>query len=269
MKTEDLKGRFQVIACDCPWRFKNWSMDEFAKRGEAWCRRNGRSPYQVLDTSYLCELPIKQFAAKDCLLAMWATYPKLEDAFQVMKAWEFKFVTVGFTWVKLNPSGKGYHFGLGYYSRGNPEIVLFGKRGHPKRKDNSVANLIVTPRRDHSRKPEEFYSSIERLMPGPYLDLFSRPPLRPNWTQIGEELGTLITPDGIVEIETEVEPLDALAQNAVEEYQASRTRNLEELARENNIPLEDECEPPTPRMYTQLSLPGTVIQPVKSAAAEI
>jgi N6-adenosine-specific RNA methylase IME4 len=175
-----------ALLADPPWRFQNWSMSEQAKYDEAWARRNGRSPYGVMNTADIARLPVKDVCAKDCVLFLWATYPKLRDAFEVIDGWGFTYKTVAYTWVKQNPSGNGYHFGLGYWTRGNPEICLLATRGKPKRVDNSVANLIISPRRDHSRKPDEIHDRIERLVGGPYLEMFARQP-RDNWTCLGNE----------------------------------------------------------------------------------
>lgn len=90
-------------------------MKELAKRGEKWARKNGRSPYPVMATPDIAALPVADLAAKDCALFLWATYPKLKDAFEVMEGWGFEYKTVAFTWVKVNPSGVGFHFGLGYW----------------------------------------------------------------------------------------------------------------------------------------------------------
>lgn len=179
-------GKYAAIYADPAWRFKNWSMKELAVRGEKWARRNGRSPYSVMDTADICQLPVSNLAARDCVLFLWATYPKLPDALQVMEAWGFTFKSVAFTWVKKNPKGSGWHFGLGYWTCGNPEICLLGTRGRPRRVCNSVANLVVSPRRDHSRKPDEVYDRIERLVPGPYIELFARQ-TRPGWTSWGDQ----------------------------------------------------------------------------------
>lgn len=157
---------------------------------------------------------------------------------QVIDAWGFTYKTCGFSYVKLNKSGNGYFFGLGYWTHGNLEVCLLATKGKPKRISKSVAQLIVTPRGEHSAKPQETYDRIEQLLEGPYLELFARPPVRPGWTQWGLELGQLLGPDGVTEVSIETD---------------------EEI----------ECKSQTPRTYTQLSLPGTVIQPVKSAAAEI
>jgi site-specific DNA-methyltransferase (adenine-specific) len=200
-------------------------MEERAKRGEKWARRNGRSPYDVMSTADICQIPVQRWAAKDCVLLLWATFPKMKDALQVVEAWGFTYKTVAFSWAKLTPSGRGYHFGLGYWTHGNVEVCLLATRGKPKRQQKDVAQLIVAPRGEHSSKPRETYDRIERLLEGPYLELFARPPVREGWTQIGEELGTLLTPDGIVKIENEEE---------------------------------EPCQK-SPRTWTQLNLPGTEI----------
>src|SRR3990170_2038483 len=85
--------------------FKNWSMSELVKRGEKWARKNGRSPYPVMLTEDIAKLPVSNLSAKDSVLFLWATYPKLEDALYVMKSWGWEYKTVAFSWVKLNPSG--------------------------------------------------------------------------------------------------------------------------------------------------------------------
>jgi len=180
---------FSIIYADPPWRFKNWSMKELAVRGEKWARANGQSPYDVLDTSAICDLPVKDIAARDAVLFLWATYPKLEDAFSVIKAWDFTFKTVAFTWVKQNPKGVGWKFGLGYWTRGNAEICLLATRGRPRRVDGSVAQLVVAPVGRHSAKPPEVRDRIVLLMGDlPRIELFARPPVPEDWVALGNEI---------------------------------------------------------------------------------
>lgn len=181
-------GKFNIIYADPAWRFVNWSMKELAQRGEKWARRNGRSPYDVMDTSDICALDVPALSAKDSVLFMWATYPKLAEALKVISAWDFIFKTVGFTWVKQNPSGVGFHLGMGYHSRGNPEICLLATRGKGlQRVDNAVPNLIISPVREHSRKPDEARNRIERLYGDvPRVELFARQ-RTPGWAIWGNE----------------------------------------------------------------------------------
>lgn len=191
--------KFNIIYADPPWRFKNWSMAELAKRGEKWARRNGRSPYAVMDTPAIAALPVSNICAKDCALFLWATYPKLEDALAVVSGWGFKYKTVAFTWVKLNPRGclvptpSGYqitgrfHFGMGYWTRQNPEICLFATKGRMKRISNFVENLGVTPLLGHSSKPPIFRDRIVELLGNlPRVELFARE-ASPGWQSTGLE----------------------------------------------------------------------------------
>lgn len=78
--------------------------------------------------------------------------------------------------------------GCGAWTRANPEPCLIATRGNPRRLNADVHSVIVAPRREHSRKPDEVHDRIERLMPGPYLELFGRQE-RPGWTVWGNEVG--------------------------------------------------------------------------------
>lgn len=157
------RGRFGVIYADPPWDYRTWSA-------------GGRQvPYPTLPTADICSLPVRELAAEDCTLFLWATYPFLPDALTVVRAWGFRFRTVAFTWVKLNPTGRGYAFGLGYWTRANPEVCLLATRGRPARVGRSVPNLIVAPRREHSRKPDEARERIVALCGDvPRVELFAR-----------------------------------------------------------------------------------------------
>ena len=76
--------------------------------------------------------------------------------------------------------------GCGYWTRANSEVCLLATRGKPKRLNADVRQAIIEPRRQHSRKPDCVHGRIERLVEGPYLELFARAP-RPGWTVWGNE----------------------------------------------------------------------------------
>lgn len=176
-------AKYGCIAVDPPWRFEAWS-----EKGE------GRSPgYDLMSVEAIKALPVADLAAKDCALFMWVVNPMLAQAFDVMRAWGFTYKTVAFCWAKttapvLDGVKTKYHMGLGYWSRSNVELCLLGVRGKPQRVARDVRQLIVSPRQEHSRKPVEFYSSVQRLVGGPYADLFSRES-RPGWSAWGNEAG--------------------------------------------------------------------------------
>lgn len=178
------RGHFRCIAADPPWRYLTWS-----KKGM------GRSPerhYRTMTIDEIKALPVADVAAKDCVLLIWCVNPMLDVGIEVMRAWGFQFKTVGFCWAKMTPRSAPwmpkYHFGMGHWSRANVEVCLLGTRGKPQRQSKSVRQLIVAPVREHSRKPDEFLPSVEQLVPGPYLEMFSRSN-RPGWTTVGDEVG--------------------------------------------------------------------------------
>jgi N6-adenosine-specific RNA methylase IME4 len=127
-------------------------------------------------------LPVLSFAAEHCVLFLWAIDTHLPEALGVIRAWGFRFATVGFTWAKTNPKSGGFFAGCGWWTRANTEMCLLATRGSPKRLDRSVRRLVVAPRREHSRKPDEVYTSIQRLVTGPYLECFART-RREGWDQ--------------------------------------------------------------------------------------
>ena len=175
----DLRGElFAVIAADPPWRFRTWS--------ETNQSRAASRHYGLMTLDDIRALPVADIAAADCALFLWATNPMLPEALGVISAWGFTYRTVAFTWAKRTPTDRAWHMGLGYWNRQNTEQCLLAMRGKPKRLARDVRQLIVAPRREHSRKPEEAYERIEQLLAGPYLDLFSRE-RRSGWTGWGNE----------------------------------------------------------------------------------
>jgi len=132
-------------------------------------------------------LPVGDLAAKDCALFLWATDPMLPQALEVISSWGFQFKTVAFTWAKTNAKSEGFFTGMGYWTRSNPEQCLFATRGRPKRKAKDVRQLIVSPRREHSRKPDEVRDRIQRLLDGPYIELFARYHA-PGWEAWGNQV---------------------------------------------------------------------------------
>jgi N6-adenosine-specific RNA methylase IME4 len=78
--------------------------------------------------------------------------------------------------------------GLGKTSRKQTETCWLCRRGSPKRLSAGVREVIISPMREHSRKPDEFYRRVEELCRGPRLDLFCRE-TRPGWVPYGDETG--------------------------------------------------------------------------------
>jgi N6-adenosine-specific RNA methylase IME4 len=138
-------------------------------------------------------LPVADVAAEDCVLFMWACWPMLPEALKVIDAWGFTYKTCGFDWMKANNrqpdmfrEDADVQVGMGYWTRANSEPCLLATRGKPKRLNADVRMGIIEPRRQHSRKPDCVHGRIERLVAGPYLELFARTP-REGWTVWGNE----------------------------------------------------------------------------------
>jgi len=178
--------RHKVIYADPPWHFK--------ARSAKGTGRSALSYYDVMSLEALKEYPVQDYTDDDCALFLWCIDPMLPEALQVMKAWGFTYKTVAFHWAKLNKGGADkpvsdnpFFAGMGYWTRANPEICLLGTKGKPKRKAKDVRRFIAAERREHSRKPDEIYDRIERLVDGPYLELFARTS-RPGWSSIGDQI---------------------------------------------------------------------------------
>src|SRR5210317_1291444 len=172
-------NNYGVIYADPPWSFKT-----FSNKGKD---RSPEKHYPVLNLTDICNLPVGRIAKDDSVLLMWVCDPMLDQAFEVIEAWGFKYKTVGFTWAKTNKNTLGFFTGLGYWTRGNPEMCLLATKGKPSRKSKSVAQLIVSERRRHSEKPL-LHESIEQLVDGPYIELFARKKTRPGWDYWGNEV---------------------------------------------------------------------------------
>ncbi len=171
--------RFHTIYADPPWDYLTYS-----KKGR---QRSADRHYDVQSLDDIKALPVGKLAAIDCVLLMWAVMPSLPQALEVITAWGFAYKTVGFTWVKQNKSGEGHFMGMGHWTRANAELCLLATRGAPARIGKDVRELIVSPLREHSQKPDEAYERIEQLVAGPYLELFARAP-RDGWVSWGNEI---------------------------------------------------------------------------------
>jgi N6-adenosine-specific RNA methylase IME4 len=173
--------RFPVILADPPWRFKNYS-------GECAVANH----YDTMPLADIKALPVRELAAKNAMLFLWATWPTLLDALAVIEAWGFTYKTAAFLWVKTLVDGSLYT-GRGYHTRANSEPVLLAKRGSLLRLSMAVRQIvpdgeIVTAEVGaHSVKPDEVSARIERLYGGPYLELFARRE-RPGWSCWGNEI---------------------------------------------------------------------------------
>jgi N6-adenosine-specific RNA methylase IME4 len=186
---------YRCIHADPPWQFSLYSEKGMSRSPDQVIEKKfgnrtnyAERHYATMPLEQIKALPVGAIAARDCVLFMWCTDPMLPQAIDVGRAWGFTYKTVAFYWAKLRregstrdllhdePAHKLFPMGTGYWTRANPEMCLLFTRGNPERKSGATAvrKLIVAPRREHSRKPDEARASIERLVHGPYLELFAR-----------------------------------------------------------------------------------------------
>lgn len=194
--------KYSIILADPPWKFANWS-DKAHGAARAW--------YDCLSLDELKLLPVSDIADDNCALFLWTTGPKLAEGVHLplMWAWGFRPVTMAFTWTKTTKDGSPY-CGLGFYTRSGTEhcmlgvkgggvlswfqdenstdYCMLGLKGRMKRESARVRQVISSPRRLHSQKPDEQYERIEELFGDvPRIELFARAATRPGWDTWGIE----------------------------------------------------------------------------------
>lgn len=189
------RHHYRCILADPPWRFETWNKKTaVTSRGIPGTFVSAAVHYQTLDDAALAALPVGDLAADDCVLFLWMSWPKLEDALDLITAWGFEYKTCAFCWTKAH-AGQLEMFeqtipdqmGMGYWTRANTEACLLATRGKPKRLNADVRQAIIEPRREHSRKPGGVHARIERLVAGPYLELFARA-RHDGWDAWGDEV---------------------------------------------------------------------------------
>ena len=133
-------------------------------------------------------MPVADLAAKDSALFLWATFPQLPEALRLIQAWGFTYKSVAFVWLKQNRKSPGWFYGLAFWTRGKAEVCLLATRRHPKRQAATSHQFIISPVREHSRKPEEAREKIVALMGDlPRVELFARQS-PPGWDVWGNEV---------------------------------------------------------------------------------
>lgn len=176
------RGKYRAILADPPWHFEVWSGTTVVQaRNNSSTYKPESVHYHTLTVEELAALPVGELAAEDCVLFLWVTWPTLRKAWQVIDAWGFDYKTCAFAWMKAHANqiemfrdDADPQVGMGYWTRANSEPCLLATRGKPKRLNADVRQGIIAPRREHSRKPDDVHNRIERLVTGPYLELFAR-----------------------------------------------------------------------------------------------
>lgn len=173
---KEIPNKYQVLYPDCPWQYGNKKTGGSLKSGAA-------QQYPVMSTAELCALPVRDLADKNSVCFLWATIPMLPDAMEVLAAWGYKYKTA-IAWHKTG------RLGLGYWFRGEVELLLLGVRGKVKPFRCQVPNHIEHPAMKHSEKPEVFRALIDKATAGmgSRIELFARKRDIPGWDAWGNEI---------------------------------------------------------------------------------
>ena len=185
-----MQKKFNIILADPPWLYnaRNNSNTKFG---------SGMHIYEGMKPSEICNLPVSEIADENCVLFLWVTFPRLQEGLDVMKAWGFEYKTCAFTWVKTNKNNDKPFFGIGYYTKSNAELCLLGIKGKMKPVSNSVSQVIISPREEHSKKPAIARDKIIELFGDlPRIELFARQ-TEDGWNSLGNEIDGLNIQDAL------------------------------------------------------------------------
>ena len=167
----NLKKKYSIIYADPPWKYGT----DVSKH------------YDCVPIDEIYKFPIDKIASENCALFLWVTFPILPEALETVRKWGFRYVTVAFNWIKTNKRKGTPFMGMGNWTRANAEICVFGVRGKLKRKSNKVSQIVLSPLREHSRKPDEIRDKIVDLMGDlPRIELFARQKVN-GWDSWGNE----------------------------------------------------------------------------------
>ena len=160
---------YDIIYADPPWSYKDKRNKHPRLCGGALVH------YNLIDIDKIKKINIQGISNINCMLFLWATFPNLQEALDVIKAWGFTYKTLAFSWIKTNKKNSKPFFGIGYYTKSNCEVCLLGVKGKPIKKSNYVSSVIMSPRESHSKKPDIVREKIIELCGDiPRIELFAR-----------------------------------------------------------------------------------------------
>jgi N6-adenosine-specific RNA methylase IME4 len=168
----ELVGRgekFGTIYADPPWRYHN----------QGTRASTGNHYAGDMSVDEICAMPIGQLCADKCHLHLWTTNAFLFECPKIFEAWGFEFKS-SFVWVKPQ-------MGIGNYWRNSHEIMLLAVKGGQTALNKGQMSWLQCSRGKHSAKPDAVRHSIEKLSPGPFLELFGRKKVD-GWTVFGNQV---------------------------------------------------------------------------------
>jgi N6-adenosine-specific RNA methylase IME4 len=171
--------KYNIIYADPAWNYTDKSLN----------RGGAARHYKTMTDDEIQNLQVQKIAAENCILFLWATFPKIQEALDVIEHWGFEYKTMGFTWIKKNKKSINTNFwGMGRWTRSNAEICLLATKGKPKRLNAGVHSVIETPIQRHSKKPDIVRDKIIQLVGDlPRIELFARE-TADGWDSWGNEI---------------------------------------------------------------------------------
>lgn len=175
--------KYNIVYADPPWAYKNSPSKKGTSRGFA------KNHYDLMSMKELQKLNIEKIADNNSVLFMWATFPMIQEALEIIKSWGFTYRTCAFVWIKKNKKSNTNFWGCGYYTRSNAEICLLATKGKIlERKSHRVHQIVEEKVQQHSKKPEIIREKIIELFGDlPRIELFARQEVK-GWDCWGNEV---------------------------------------------------------------------------------
>jgi len=183
-------NKYNIIYADPPWKYNSRNNINTRFGGGVF------NKYSLMTMEEIKSLPISNLAEENCVLFLWCTFPYLDKQIKLFDYWGFRYCTLGFSWIKTNSKNGKPFFGVGYYAKSNCEICLMGMKGQLKPISNKVSSVIISPRREHSKKPDEVRNKIVELFGDlPRIELFAREKVE-GWASWGNEIESDVEIEG-------------------------------------------------------------------------
>ena len=169
-------SKFSVILADPPWMYSDKA--SAGKRGAAF-------KHSCMSLKDIQALPVGEIAAEDSCLFLWATWPLIKEGLATIEAWGFQYKTLAFDWIKTNKVAGTWFWGMGNWTRSNPEVCLLGVKGIPKRVSASVHSVVTHNMIGNSGKPPIVRDKIVELCGDvPRIELFATEQIA-GWKSLG------------------------------------------------------------------------------------
>jgi len=160
---------FKTIMADPPWL-----LNQLGNYGAV-------NHYSLMSLERIKAMPVGDLAEENAHCWLWVTNSTMQQGHEVLREWGFEPRSI-LTWIKPR-------LGLGVYLRNSSEHLIFSTRGKAPVLFNRQPTWFHAPLQEHSHKPEEQFAIIERMSPGPYLELFARR-RQPGWSVWGNEISS-------------------------------------------------------------------------------